>query len=494
MRIAQAGETITTLDEVERDLPEGAIVISDKQGIFDLLGIMGGLRSSTKNSTRKIYLHSAIVDPVSIRKTVIATGHRTDAATTYEKGVPYSTAQYGFYRALELFLDHVPGARIVSKEEERGSVEEKSKIEISVEEIDRKIGVSIPPSQVVDILTNLECDVEQNGDMVYVVSPSFRRDLNGSHDLVEEIGRIVGYNNIEECMPSASIAPPHRDHRRDQFRGSLKELGFFELIPLSLLGPSLLIKARYEVEDAPVVLDPIGEELSLMQPSVLPRLLEYAQQQLRHSDGYLQTFHIGNVFSRKNGESTQCGMLVCADEPTDVKNDPFWSMKHHCSKALSVAGFHALFKQSSTIPSQAHPGRCADVVIDGTCCGQIFEVHPAIRANFSLEHRAVAVLLNFSRLMNVQSQIQVCTSLPQYPAVSYDVTIPFSLHNSVETLLSKAREQSELLESIEAIDVYQSQEGAEYNLTLRATYRSHEKTLKEAEAQQEHEKVVASLQ
>jgi len=121
MRTSQSGECLTTLDGVKRVPPAGSIVLSDEAGIFDLLGIMGGLRSSTKDTTRNVYLHGAGADPVSIRRTVLALGHRTEAATIYEKGIPPIIVEQGFFRAIELFLDLVPGATITSKLESFGT-------------------------------------------------------------------------------------------------------------------------------------------------------------------------------------------------------------------------------------------------------------------------------------------------------------------------------------------------------------------------------------
>ena len=160
-RKAKQGETITTLDGIERELPEGALVLSDDEGIFDLLGIMGGLRSSTKSSTKKVYLHAAIVDPVSIRKAVLATGHRTDASTVYEKGVPREAASRGLLRAIELFTELVPGCNIASKLEEWGDEGKGKPIELSLDRVASMLGVEVPEKKIVKILEDLEFVVKK---------------------------------------------------------------------------------------------------------------------------------------------------------------------------------------------------------------------------------------------------------------------------------------------------------------------------------------------
>src|SRR3989338_1837332 len=155
MRGSRRGEKIVTLDTSELTLPEGALILEDTKGIFDLLGIMGGLRSSTKNSTRRIYLHSASLDPVSIRFTVIATGHRTDAATVYEKTVPHITTEQGFFRALQLFLELAPGARAGSNIESYGDNGEGKPITFSASYAEGKLGTAIPEKTIVKIFEDL---------------------------------------------------------------------------------------------------------------------------------------------------------------------------------------------------------------------------------------------------------------------------------------------------------------------------------------------------
>ena len=246
MRTAKEGEKIVTLDRKEFSLPDGALILSDDDGIFALLGIMGGLRSSTKESTRNIYLHSASLDPVSIRRTVIATGHRTDAATVYEKGVPHITTEQGFLRALQLFLELVPGARVTSKLESKGDNGKTKPITLDVAHVHSMLGIAIPEKKIVKILTDLECTVKTPRRGVLMITPPLHRlgDLRGPHDLIEEIGRIYGYDAITEALPVASIAPPAREMRIHQMRDILKEHGYYELLPLSLLGPDALKKVE----------------------------------------------------------------------------------------------------------------------------------------------------------------------------------------------------------------------------------------------------------
>ncbi|MEK7562810.1 MAG: phenylalanine--tRNA ligase subunit beta, partial [Patescibacteria group bacterium] len=297
MRKAKEGEKIMTLDGKEWKLPAGALILSDDEGIFDMLGIMGGLRSSTKDSTRRIYLHSASLDPISIRSTVIATGHRTDAATVYEKTVPHITTEQGFLRAAQLLLELAPGARMGSKVESYGDNGEGKPITFSAEYAEQKLGAAIPEKTIIQIFEDLGCTVKKAKGGMAVTPPLWRlKDLKGPHDLVEEVGRVYGFDKIPVTLPEASIAPPARDKRIHHLRDALGALGYMELIPLSLVGPDLLKKCNLDPVKCVQVENPIGEEVSIMQPCVMPQILDHASRNMLLVQDALKTFHIGKIF------------------------------------------------------------------------------------------------------------------------------------------------------------------------------------------------------
>lgn len=236
-RIAKEGEPLQTLDGKEWKLPEGALVFTDEKGNFDLVGIMGGLRSSTKEDTKQIYLHALSLDPVRIRNTILATGHRTDAATIYEKGVPHIATELGFYRALELFLQYVPGAKIISAPEVSGDNGTATPITVSLVYLRSMLGIDITPKETETMLSNLGFAVEGKGDDIIVTPPLHRLgDISGKHDILEEVGRIYGYNKIEAILPQASIAPPKRDFRIHHLRDSLKSRSTWSCCLFLLLG------------------------------------------------------------------------------------------------------------------------------------------------------------------------------------------------------------------------------------------------------------------
>ena len=490
MRVSKKGEKITTLDNQERTLPDGAMILSDDEGIFDLLGIMGGLRSSTKPTTRHIYLHSASLDPVAIRNTVIATGHRTDAATVYEKGVPHITTQIGFYRAVQLFLDLVPGARISSEQESVGDNGTAKPIDLFVDRVCSVLGVTIDAAAMTKILTDLAFEVSDKGKGVLAVTPPLHRlgDITGPHDLTEEIGRIYGYNNIENTLPSASIQPPKRDTRLHAMRDRLVDQDFTELLPLSLIGPDLLKKAKIDVEGTTELVNPLGHETSIMAPSTIPALLEQAGKNMLEVSDSLKTFHVSTVFAGGSDSHTELGALVAMRSSADLLSDPLLTLKQEVTSAVEQAGYTVTIDVSSDVPSFASKGRCADLHVNGEVVGTLFEIHPDVCSNFDLPSRAAGLTINVTALFGHAATEVVYGSIPEFPAVRYDTTVSMSHSKSVAAVLTQIRESSPLLESAEVVDLY-GKESDDYKLTIRCLYRSAEKTLTEEEAKKEFAKV-----
>lgn len=495
MRRARQRETITTLDHQTHMLPDGALILEDTKGIFDLLGIMGGLRSSTKESTKRIYLHSASLDPVSIRRTVIATGHRTEAATVYEKGIPHITAEEGFYRACELFLQLTPGAKITSRMESKGNNGHPKAIPLGKERIQKFLGIDLPEQNVRTILTNLGFTVRRGtkGHEFSVLPPLFRlRDIHREEDLIEEIGRITGFDGIKPQMPSARIDPPKSRKTLRTLRTALKEEEYIELLPLSLVGPKLLEDTELRTEDCLELASPLSEEISLLAPSPLPRLLEHAEQNLEYVEDTLRTFTIANTFEKNRNERLELALLTARRRDEGLSRDPFLEMKRSIHDTLSVLGFAVSFVLTRSAPSYAHPGRVADVTANNVRIGSLLELHPRVCERFDLQKRAVAALLDLTVLLSLTPKERTATLLPRFPAITYDLTIQMTQTRSLATLLKELRGSSKLLTSITVHDVFESPTlpKGSYNLTLRCTYRSSERTLTELEAKAEHEKVL----
>ena len=497
-RTAKRGEKIVTLDKQERELPDGALVLSDDDGVFDLMAIMGGLRSSTTAKTKRVFLHAAVVDPITIRQTMQAMNLRTHASTVYEKGVPPVAAELGLRRAIELFLELVPGAKISSKLESWGTDGNAPTISLPLERVTSVLGIELPAKTIVTILESLGCKVKKptkgDKDVLTVTPPLWRlRDLQGAHDLIEEIARIHGFENIPDVRPRGTLSPVPNETIEQTIVRVLTADGFKQILPLSLVGPKLLRDAGFDPSHALGVSNPITEELSLLQPSTLPQLFDHARRNHLRADGALRTVHCSHVFSKNAPERSECGLLILGNTPT-MLDDPFLTLIERVTHLVASLGHAATVDKDTSPMPFAHPGRSATVSIGATVVARVFDLKPSVLGAFDLPHRAVAATIDVTQLSALTGSITKAAPIPSFPAISYDLTVQRSHADAVGPLLQKLRGASPLLENVAVHDLYAGKNiptGA-YSMTLRFTYRAADRTLTEDEAKKEHEKLLAA--
>lgn len=499
MRASRKGETIVTLDGVTRTLPDGAPILCDDGGIFDLLGIMGGLRSSTKSTTRHIYLHSASILPAAIRKTILATGHRTDAATVYEKGVPHITTEQGFERALELFLALAQGATIVSVRESYGTNDKAPSIALDLARMNSLLGITITDKKATQILSSLGCSVKKAAKKkiptLLVTPPLHRlRDLREPCDIIEEVGRIGGYASIPEIMPSARLQIPARDMRLHRLRSALVERTFLELTPLSFASEGQLRLCKIDPADAVQIANPLGEETAFLQTSMLTGLLTHAEQHMAQRSSALQTFSAGHVFSKTGGEHAQMGAMIAMPKEAPLIRSPLLMLKDDLVSALQCIDIAVECLAARNPPAFAHPGRTADLLVRGESIGTLCEIHPSITRRAGIGGRVAVALIRLDTLFSITPQKQVFSPTPAFPEIRYDITLPRSHAETTAPILAMLRVRSPLLRDVSIVDLYeQSASAQQYTVTLRLTYRADDRTLTEDEAKREHEKVIEGI-
>ncbi|HVW66940.1 MAG TPA: phenylalanine--tRNA ligase subunit beta [Candidatus Peribacteraceae bacterium] len=497
-RASKADEVVTTLDGIKRTLPKDTIVMEDEQGLFDLCGIMGDQRSSCTEKTTEILLHAPVYDPIRIRRSIQTLNHRTDAATIYEKGMPAIAASLGFARALRLFVELCPNASVTSGQLQWGTDGSAPTIPVSLEHIQSRIGVDIAEKDVTRILKDLEFDVRKGpkkGNLT-VTPPLHRlRDIEGEHDVIEEVGRIFGFDNVPEVMPEAMLRIPQRDNRIHSLRDQLKADRFVEIVPLSFVSAQLLKKAGLDPSEAVEVENPLGDETALLQTSTLPHLLAHAQQNLLLAGDTLRSFQWSHVFHKDEPERLELGLLHTSRVQTDLLHDPFLQLKEELLHAIGAANEAIDIEAAKDVPAIAHPGRAAVIRHGNDIVGYLFEIHPMIRANFDMVGRAAAAVLDLTTLFALKPASKPVEALPAYPSISYDVTLTRTHQKHIAHLLQEARRASELLEDVVIHDLYAGKplKEGEYNATLRFTYRSAEKTLTDDEAKAAHAKVMKSI-
>ncbi len=353
------------------------------------------------------------------------------------------------------------------------------------------IGTDIKPAEVKRILTDLGFTVKAAGKNLSVTPPAWRNDVTMKQDIVEEVARIYGYANVKPAMPEASITPPERETWIHTVRDSLSESGAIEMLHLAFTSPEQLKRWSIDPMDAVSIENPIGEEISLMRPALLPSLIETAARELKNTNAsHLKVYETGRVFRPDDEHGGFC-YAVLAKGKTTITDEPLLIAKADILRALKAAGYEATLHKGTVPAGFAHEGRSAEIMVEGELIGHLFELHPSIRATLGLTGRVAVVTIGLYRLVTLTPKVMVVKPLPVFPAITFDETVPLTGKRPYADLVKSLKAIDPLLTEIETVNVYEKE-----NLktqTLHFTYRSPDRTLTQEEVEKVHGKVVAEL-
>lgn len=505
MRLSKKSEKITTLDQKEHKLEEGYIVLDDGKELIDLCGVMGGLSSSIQNSTKNVWLIAPVYHPTLVRKGMRGLGHVTDAGIIYEKGVNPKLAHRGLERAVELILELNPQAKVASEVMDIwNQPEETREIRLSMANLNRLMGIEVPEAEVVKILRDLDFELVEHNESkdkkkqesfslsFNVKIPSFRlNDIHQEADLIEEVARIYGLNQIPEILPVQPIQPAtplkHRQKERE-IKERLVGYGFNEIYTFAFLGPELLKKTGMEVTAEMIeVTNPISGDMSLMRTSLLPRMLETIAENLRYQNQF-NLFELSKVYHRKSEKKhTEESQLLLASVGGEFRT---------LQGTVESLGLTVLPLKSPPLTHQ-HPGRVGSLMVRGQELGQIFEVHPQILKNFDIKERVIVTEINLQKLhdMKIEDKIKY-KEIPRFPSVQLDISILIpkkSLAREYFDLIEKT--DKNLIQNVELIDEYQGDKivDGKRALTYSIRYQASDRTLTDKEVEAVHQNVLERL-
>ena len=493
MRKARKGEKIVTLDEQQHELNGGEIVLDDGHELFDLCGIMGGLSSGIQTSTKSVLLHSPVYHPTLIRQGMRGLGHISDAAIIYEKGIDPALAEDGLYRAMELILELCPNARVASKVIDVWNMRQEERvIDLSIDRVNLLIGIELKEKEIEKILSDLGFETKkEKGGYKVTVPTSRHNDVHREADLIEEIARIHGFNNIPYKTPVKAIDPVMPDKDRRYLREVKEQLtaqGFDEIYTFAFLGPELLEKCGMEVSGETVeVENPISADMSLMRTSLLPRMMDTIADNLRYKSSFA-LFEQSKIYLRKS--------------------DTDWEERHTLIMAGADVDFRDLQGAVESMELQImpvkekkhtahHPGRVGELVVRGKVVGFIYEVHPQIRKNFGIKPRVVVAEVDLQAIldMNIDTHKKY-RELSRFPSVVLDVSmlIPRK-HLARDYQVSIQKTDQKLITDVELIDEYTGDKiaGDKRGLTYSVTYQAPDRTLTDSEVEAVHKQVLERL-
>ena len=483
VRRAQEGEELTTLDGNVRKLDPGMLVIADDTRAVGLAGIMGGLNSEIVEDTADVVFESANFEGSCIRKTALALGMRTEASAKFEKGLDILNTLPAVNRACELVELLGAGDVVDGVIDILNYVPQPTVLKVEPEKINALLGTAVAENVMYTTLQKLGFETTTERGMIKV--PSWRGDVEGMADLAEEVARFYGYNNIPNTLSSGL------NERRgwssvqqaENTAGALcRAAGYSEIITYSFISPAYYDKINLPA-DSPLrnsmkILNPLGEDTSIMRTTTLPSMLEILARNCHYRNKAVRLYELGRTYFAKDDGS---GM---ADEPKVLSMGGYGDMDFFDMKGAAEAVLRGLrigdlrFEAESGNPSY-HPGRCAKVYSGSRLLGVLGQIHPAVAENYGADCELYAVELSFNALFESMGGAPVYQPLPRFPAVTRDIALVCDKNLPVARLEDCIRRGAKgLLKAVNLFDVYagkgipEGKKSVAFSLELRAGDRS----------------------
>jgi len=489
VRRAEEGEELTTLDGNVRKLTRDHLVIADDTRAVGLAGIMGGLNSEIVDDTVDVVFESANFNGTCIRKGALALGMRTEASAKFEKGLDILNTLPAVNRACELVELLGAGEVVDGVIDILNYVPQPTTLTLEPAKINDLLGTDVPADEMVRILRSVGFTVD--GDQVGV--PSWRGDVLRMADLAEEVARFYGYNNIPCTLVSGETTRGGYSsaQKLEQVLGSVcRTCGCDEIITYSFISPTYYDKIRWAENDPRresfKILNPLGEDTSIMRTTVLPSMLEILTRNYNYRNKAARLYEIGRTYALggEDGLAVESKVLSLGIYGADCD---FFTLKGIVEAVLSeIRAADVRFETCGSNPSY-HPGRCATVWCGETCIGVFGQVHPLVARNYGVDAEFYCAELSFDALFAVRGADPVYQPLPKFPAVTRDIAVVCDKAITVGALEDCIRRGAKgLLKDVALFDIYtgtgipEGKKSVAFNLTLRADDRSL--TAEEADA------------
>ena len=498
VREAKDGELLTTLDNIERTLSPSDIVIANNETAIGLAGVMGGLSTEVENDTKNIIIESAIFNPISIRKTSKKI-LRSEASNRFEKGLDPKRTYMAIERCCTL-LEKYASATIVGGMLEFNKTNPSDKeINLSYEKISKVLGIEIPKEEVINILKSLSFEVIENANIIKVTVPTRRLDISIEEDLIEEVGRIYGIDNIVGKLPKLNVIPGIYDKTKRSIKHKLASLGLNETCSYSLISETDVYKWTTDKFEAIKLNDPMSEERNALRYSLLSSLVDIYKYNKAHNCSNISIFEVGNGFYKENEEykeNLKLGILMTGDYYLDIPNQKvdFWTIKGIIEEFLDYLGYpkRYSFKVDDKIPEQLHPNQSASIVVQGKNIGIIGKVHPSI-----LKEDVYVAEINLKELLDNKATRMSYKEIPKFPGINKDVAFTVSKDIPSTDIISVIKTAGgKLLSKISIFDIYEGDKVGENekSVAFNLEFIDPNKTLTDEEVMLVFNKIIETVE
>ena len=456
VRMAEDGEKLTTLDNVERTLTSEDIVIADATHGVGLAGVMGGLETEVEPDTKNIIIESAIFDSVKVRKTSKKIV-RSEASNRFEKGLDPERTTMAIERACKLLEEYAGGTVVTGTVEYDKTNNEEKEIEITFKNINDVLGTVIPNEEILNVFRKLGFSYKVNGETIKVTVPTRRLDISIKEDLIEEVSRIYGVDNIEGKLPIVPMRKGSYDKTQREIRNKMIALGLKETLTYVLINDKEVNGYTLDKFEPLKLLDPITEDRNTLRYSMIPSLYKVYEYNKAREQKDISIFEIGKGFYKKGevyGEDTKLCVLMSGKYSTGLNNNKtvdFYVIKGIAEEVLDYLGYSGRYSfMKQEMPKEMHPGQSAMINVNGSNIGMIGKIHPSVTKDdvYVLE-------INLDELFTKKVGKMKYKEFSKFPSINKDIALVVdkkSVSKDIEKVIKSAG--GSLLTNIEVFDVY----------------------------------------
>ena len=498
VRMAEENEKLTTLDDVERTLSSEDIVISDGKKAIGLAGVMGGADTEITENTKNIMIESAIFDNVKIRKTSKEI-LRSEASNRFEKGLDPNRTYMAIERSCHL-LEKYADAKIVGGlvKYDDTSLED-TKIDVSLEKVNRVLGTTISKEDVLDVFRKLAFETEVNGDKITVSVPKRRIDISIEEDLIEEVGRIYGVNNIEGKLPSLPLKQGSYNKTLRNIRNKMIDLGLNETLSYILVNDKEATKYATDDVETVKLLDPMTEERNTLRYSMIPSLVKIYEYNKARNQKDVSIFEIGKGFYKKDeqyGENLKLCALMTGERYLSVKSKQvdFYDIKGVVEELLDYLGYGGRysFVVKDELPQEFHPYQTAQISVNNDIVGIIGKLHPNCTKD-----NVYVLEINLDKLLEKKTGKMKYKEISKFPSVKKDLAVVIDKDITSEEIAKQIKKLAgNLLLGSKIFDVYTGEniEESKKSIAYSLEFGAADRTLTDDEINAILEKIIAGLE
>lgn len=488
VRLAKKGEKLTLLDDKEVELVETDIIITSNDVPVALAGAMGGKSTMIDENTKNIIIESATFSLYNLRKTQMAHGIFSEAITRFTKGQPAYQTLAVATECANMLSDGFEIAGVIDS----GYKEEKSVVKITTPEINSLLGTNYSTEKIIETLENVNFEVEHSEDVqLKVAAPSWRTDIHIKEDIIEEIGRLNGYDNIAPILPAHGTANRNELVKlKSEIRDVLSNKFANELLTYTFVHGDLITKVGQDVKNSYRIINSISPDLQYLRQQIVPSLLVKAYENLKAKHNAFTLFEMNQVFLRSNGVdedgvpfANNNVALVVADNTEKTK---YYLAKKYLEEMMQKANVNFTLEKNTTEKYEAYyePKRSANIMVNGEKIGVIGEIKNSVANKLKLPFGVAAFEISLDLMLKNKSKKTVSAEISDFPMVSRDITIATKKqYAEIYNTIDKALSEKDLIYKILPVSIYQPEGKEEKNLSFHLDFADRNKTLESNEIQ-----------